>query len=74
VFIITNDPEKYARFGVPTLPDVILGIGTLGGIHAGLHYLKDRADFFVASDIPFIQSAVIDYLIGSFPDIDAVVP
>lgn len=59
VIIITNDREKYARFGMPTLADIIPGVGTLGGIHAGLHYLRDRAGFFVTSDMPFIKPAVI---------------
>jgi len=74
VFIITNDPDKYERFGVPMLPDVIPGVGTLGGIHAGLHSLEDRAAFFVASDMPFIRPGVIDYLTDAFHDTDAVVP
>ena len=74
VFIITNDPDKYARFGVPTMPDIIPGVGTLGGIHTGLHYLKDRAAFFVASDMPFIRPSVIEYLTGALHDTDAVIP
>jgi molybdopterin-guanine dinucleotide biosynthesis protein A len=74
VFIITNDPKRYARFGLPTMPDIIYGTGVLGGIHAGLYYLRDDAAFFVASDMPFIKPAVIDYLIGAFHDTDAVVP
>jgi molybdopterin-guanine dinucleotide biosynthesis protein A len=74
VFIITNDPDRYARFGLPTMPDVITGIGTLGGIHAGLYYLGNNAAFFAASDMPFIRPAVIDYLVAAFHDTDAVVP
>jgi len=74
VLIITNDPDRYARFGLPTLPDVVPGVGALGGIHAGLYHLTDDAALFVASDMPFIRPAVIDYLAGAFHDTDAVVP
>jgi molybdopterin-guanine dinucleotide biosynthesis protein A len=74
VLIITNDPERYGRFGLPTMPDIISGIGALGGIHAGLHYLSGSAAFFVGADMPFIRPAVIDYLVGAFYDTDAVIP
>jgi molybdopterin-guanine dinucleotide biosynthesis protein A len=74
VIIITNDPDKYARFGLPLFPDVIPGIGTLGGIHAGLSHIHDEAAFFVASDMPFVKPEVIDYLVGTFHDTDAVIP
>ncbi|MBN2224750.1 MAG: molybdenum cofactor guanylyltransferase [Deltaproteobacteria bacterium] len=74
VLIITNDPDKYARFGLPMKADIISGIGTLGGIHSGLTYLKDSAALFVASDMPFIRPALIDYLVSAFHDTDAVVP
>jgi molybdenum cofactor guanylyltransferase len=74
VLIITNDQNKYARFGLPMRADIIPGIGTLGGIHAGLSYCEDEAAFFAASDMPFIRPAVINYLAGAFHDTDAVVP
>jgi molybdopterin-guanine dinucleotide biosynthesis protein A len=74
VLIITNDPDKYARFGLPMRPDIIPGIGVLAGIHAGLSYLKDGAAFFAASDMPFIRPALVEYLVGAFEDTDAVVP
>ena len=48
VLLVTNDPDKYARFGLPMTPDIIPGIGTLGGIHAGLSSLKGRRRFFYA--------------------------
>jgi molybdopterin-guanine dinucleotide biosynthesis protein A len=74
VLIITNDPDKYARFGLPTRPDIIPGLGVLGGIHAALSHIADDAAFVAASDMPFIKPAVVDYLIGAFQDTDAVVP
>ncbi len=74
VLMITNDPDKYARFGLPMKADIISGIGTLGGIHAGLTYIEDDAAFFAASDMPFIRPALIDYLVAAFHDTQAVVP
>lgn len=74
VLLITNDPDKYARFGLPMTPDIIPGIGTLGGIHAGLSSLTSGAAFMTASDMPFIRREVMDYLVGAFNDTDAVVP
>ncbi len=74
VLIITNDPDKYARFGLPTKPDIVSGIGVLAGIHAGLFYLEGGAAFFAASDMPFIRPALIEYLVGAYDNTDAVVP
>jgi molybdopterin-guanine dinucleotide biosynthesis protein A len=74
VLLVTNDPDKYARFGLPMTPDIIPGIGTLGGIHAGLSSLKGGGAFFTAADMPFIKRALIDYLVGAFQETDAVVP
>ncbi len=72
--IVTNEPEKYARFGLETRRDVMPGIGTLGGIHAGLFYLVDNAAFFAASDMPFIKRELIEYLVAARGDSDAAVP
>jgi molybdenum cofactor guanylyltransferase len=74
VLLVTNDPDKYARFDLPMTPDIIPGVGTLGGIHAGLSSLNGTAAFFVASDMPFVRPALIRYLIDAFHDADAVVP
>lgn len=74
VLLVTNDPDKYARFGLPMTPDIIPGIGTLGGIHAGLSSLKAGGAFFTAADMPFIRRALIDYLVNAFHETDAVVP
>jgi molybdopterin-guanine dinucleotide biosynthesis protein A len=74
VMIITNEPEKYARFGIETRPDVVPDIGTLGGIHAGLFYLEDRAAFFAGSDMPFIEEKLVEHVARVRGDFDAAVP
>jgi molybdopterin-guanine dinucleotide biosynthesis protein A len=72
--IVTNEPEKYSRFGLEIKRDVVPGVGTLGGIHAGLFYLEDNAAFFAASDMPFIKRELIEYLVAARQDSDAAVP
>lgn len=75
-FIIANSPEQYAAFGLPVYPDVLPGKGALGGIYTALHYSNTPYTLLVACDLPFINPALLRYMIGlcNQGDFDIIVP
>ena len=61
-----GDPERFAEFGLPVLPDPLDGLpGPLAGVLAGLDWAATRgADAIVtaAADTPFFPEDLIDRL------------
>jgi molybdopterin-guanine dinucleotide biosynthesis protein A len=74
VIIITNTPDAYAYLNIPMFPDIIKGLGPLGGIYTGLKAIPDPAGFFVACDMPFLNTDLIRHLAAIRDDFDVVVP
>ncbi|RJR47930.1 MAG: molybdenum cofactor guanylyltransferase [Desulfobacteraceae bacterium] len=72
--IVTNTPEEYAHLGLPMVQDVIKGVGPLAGILTGLKTIRHQYGFFVACDMPCLNSPFVRYLVGAKEDHDAVVP
>ena len=54
--------------------DLYLNKGALGGIYTGLSASKSPYSLVVACDMPFLNLALLRYLIGLSPNFDAVVP
>ncbi len=74
VVLITNTPDTYSFLKLPMFEDKIKGLGPLGGIYTGLQIISDDAGFFVACDMPFLNSDLIRYLASVREDFDVVVP
>jgi molybdopterin-guanine dinucleotide biosynthesis protein A len=74
VVLITNTPKTYAFLNVPMFEDRIKGLGPLGGILTGLKVISENAGFFVACDMPFLNSGLIRYLASVRHGFDVVVP
>ncbi|MCF8127757.1 MAG: molybdenum cofactor guanylyltransferase [Deltaproteobacteria bacterium] len=74
VVLITNTPKTYSFLNVPMFEDRIKGLGPLGGILTGLKVISDNAGFFVACDMPFLNSGLIRYLTSVRHGFDVVVP
>jgi len=72
--LIANDPKKYAALNLPIYQDIIKGIGPIGGIFTALETISDPAGFIVACDMPFLNPALIRYMISRKHDFNAVVP
>ena len=72
--LITNDPKEYAYLNLPVYPDIIKGIGPVGGIFTGLESMTDPIGFVVACDMPFLNPDLIRYMISRKSGYDAVVP
>ncbi|BCV22102.1 putative molybdenum cofactor guanylyltransferase [Moorella sp. Hama-1] len=74
IIVVTNTPELYRDLGARLVRDVIPGRGPLSGFHAGLLASPYWHNFIVACDMPFLDPALISYLLGRAPGYDAVVP
>jgi molybdopterin-guanine dinucleotide biosynthesis protein A len=69
---IVGDPEKFSPFA-PTVEDVFRDCGPLGGIHAALRASRAELNLMLAVDVPFISSALLQYLLTRARSSDSVV-
>jgi molybdopterin-guanine dinucleotide biosynthesis protein A len=69
---IVGDPSKFAAFA-PVIEDVFPGCGPLGGIHAALRASKTELNVILAVDIPFISTALVNYVLSRARNSDATV-
>lgn len=75
LILVTNDPLDYHFLGIQVVTDLIPGKGPLGGLYTGLFYASSPFVFAVACDMPFINRAVINYLVNlSGSKWDVIVP
>lgn len=74
IIISTNTPEDYAFLSLPCIPDHFPDQGPMAGLEAGLTALQTDMVFLVACDMPFIQGALLEYLITQSAGYDAIVP
>ncbi|MCX7839348.1 MAG: molybdenum cofactor guanylyltransferase [Anaerolineae bacterium] len=74
VIIVANDTDAYARFGLRVVSDVYPGKGSLGGIYSGLLAAREEHALVVACDLPFLNAALLRYLISLAPQADVVIP
>lgn len=59
-----GEKKGYAPFGLPTIPDVLPGLGPIGALQAGLGASCHSTCLFLACDMPFVSGALIEYLCG----------
>lgn len=75
-----NDPAPFsalvARLPIPArvIADAFPGAGPLAGLHAGLTAASCDAVLAVATDMPFVNRAVVEAMVGLCEEPDAVVP
>lgn len=74
VLISSNQPELFEHYGVRVIPDLLRDQGPLGGLYSGLKAAAYEVSFFMACDMPFVQSNVIRYLTRYVEDFEIVVP
>jgi molybdopterin-guanine dinucleotide biosynthesis protein A len=82
VIVSTNQPDAFDAWlpGLPvpacTVADRYRGAGPLAGLHAGLLAAHHDLVLALATDMPFVNSALIRYLaeLATGADLDAVVP
>jgi molybdenum cofactor guanylyltransferase len=72
--IVANQKEPYAGLNTPVYRDLAPGQGALGGLYTGLVHSTFQYSFCVACDMPFLNRALIEYLLTRIEQYDAVVP
>lgn len=65
LIVVADDVERYAPYGDRCVPDVYPGVGTLGGIHAGLSAASHDLALIVACDMPFLNPAVLSWFVDT---------
>jgi molybdopterin-guanine dinucleotide biosynthesis protein A len=73
VVLAGGEPERFAEYGLPLLPDLYPG-SPLGGIYTALSQADTEAVFVSSCDLPFPNPAVLRYLCSLKDGFDAVVP
>lgn len=74
VIISTNEPELYDNINALKIKDRFPGFGPLAGIHSALSELKTKKIFITTCDLPFINRALINFLLEIETDEMIVVP
>jgi len=74
LFISTNTPEKFTRFGWPTVSDIYPDKAALGGIYTAIHTAKYDQVLIVACDMPLLNQPLLQYLIDLAPTADVIAP
>lgn len=74
VVLVGNDASRFAWLGVDCVADLIPNGGPLVGIYTALTVARHPFSLIVACDMPFIQPALLAYLLERALGWDAVVP
>jgi molybdopterin-guanine dinucleotide biosynthesis protein A len=59
LLVTTNHPEAYTFLGLPLYPDLIPGMGALGGLYTALSAAAFPQVAVVACDMPFASPAIL---------------
>lgn len=73
IIIIANN-TNYNGFSHSVFNDLVKEKGPLGGIYTGLLKSETEKNLIVSCDIPFINSALINYIINNSKGADVAVP
>jgi molybdopterin-guanine dinucleotide biosynthesis protein A len=72
--IITNSPRKYRYLGLPLFSDIYENHGPLGGLHAALAKATYDHVLVVACDMPWLNHALLEYMVSIRRSADVIVP
>ena len=74
VVLVTNLPEEFDFLGLTMVGDIYQGIGTLGGLHAGLSAIGAAYGLVVGCDMPFLNAELLRFIISIRDQADIVMP
>lgn len=72
--IVVTDGRRYGHLRVKWVTDVYPGAGPLGGLYSGLLAAKSSHALVVACDMPFLNLALLRYMISLPRDYDVLIP
>jgi molybdopterin-guanine dinucleotide biosynthesis protein A len=73
-YIVTNEPDLYARFDARAVPDEQQGAGPLMGVYSGLKASGSEMNFVTAVDTPLLSAALAGALVEAAEECEAAVP
>jgi molybdopterin-guanine dinucleotide biosynthesis protein A len=71
---LSPDAELLAYLDLPVVVDVYPGVGTLGGLHAGLSAIHSEYGLVVGCDMPLLNADLLRYMISQARGYDVVMP
>ncbi len=76
VLVTSNHPEEYRFLGLSPTPDVLPGMGSLGGLYTALSIARYPLVAVIGCDMPFASPALLAYQLELIQDdeADAVMP
>jgi molybdopterin-guanine dinucleotide biosynthesis protein A len=78
IIVVIANGRSLSQFGgyprVRIVTDIYPGKGALGGLHAGLAASDVFYNLVVACDMPFLNQALLQYMVRISPGFDLVVP
>ena len=77
VVVVANDVGSHAAAAWPVRPDLVPGIGPLGGLHTAVAWAAEeglRGVIVLATDMPFVPSSLLEGLAARLDRGVAVVP
>jgi molybdopterin-guanine dinucleotide biosynthesis protein A len=74
ILLVTNHPEPSKRLGARLVSDTFPGKGSLGGIFSGLEAARFDRAIVVACDMPFLNAALLRYMLSFSAEDDVVIP
>jgi molybdopterin-guanine dinucleotide biosynthesis protein A len=76
VLVTSNNPQKYRFLGLTPIPDVIPGVGALGGLYTALSAARYPYVAVVACDMPFASLDLFAFELSLLHEsgADAVIP
>lgn len=72
--IVANQPEAYDYLRVRVIGDIYPGKAALGGIYSGLLVAQHAQAFVLGCDMPFLNPALLQYMIALAPGHPIVIP
>jgi molybdopterin-guanine dinucleotide biosynthesis protein A len=74
IYISTNSPEQYKKFGMRLVEDIYPNKAALGGIYSAIHAARYQHTLIVACDMPFLKIELLRYLVSLAPTADVIAP
>ncbi len=74
IIVVANDVERFEKLRARVVRDEIPNAGSLGGLYSGLNAARNEWAMAVACDMPFLNVALLQFLVSLSTDCDVVIP
>lgn len=74
LLIVANQTDRFREFGLPVVPDLVPGAGTLGGIYTAITAAQTQQTLVIAGDMPFLTMTVLARVVDAGRDVEVAIP